>query len=40
MYVVVIHHMNDADLINNAKFFLFCSMMDESDFAPLHGESA
>ena len=35
MYIVVVHHMDDAGLMDDANFFLFCYMMDEGDFSPL-----
>ena len=36
MYVEVVHHMDNASLMDNAKFLFFCYMMDEGDFSPLH----
>ena len=35
MYVVVVHHMDDAGLMDDAVFLFFCYMMDEGDFFPL-----
>lgn len=32
MYVVVVHHMDDAGLMDDAVFLFFCYMMDEGDF--------
>ena len=48
MYVVVVHHIDDhclmdeaglmdkASLMDDAKFLFFCYMMDEVDFSPYH----
>ena len=35
MYAIVIHHMDDAGLMDDAKFLFFCYMMDKGDFSPL-----
>ena len=35
MYVVVVHHMDDASLMDIVVFLFFCHMMDEGDFSPL-----
>ena len=35
MYVAIIHYMDVAGQMDNAKFFLFCYMMDKGDFFPL-----
>lgn len=35
MYVAVIHYMDVVGKMDDAKFFLFCYMMDEGDFFPL-----
>ena len=35
MYVIAVHHMDDAGLMDNAIFLLFCYIMDEGDFYPL-----
>ena len=35
MYVIVVHHMDDAGLMDNAVFLFFCYIMDKGDFYPL-----
>ena len=35
MYVVIVHHMDDADLMDDVVFLFFCYMMDERDFSLL-----
>ena len=35
MYVVVVHHMDDAGLMDDAVFPFFCYMMDKGDFSTL-----
>lgn len=35
VYVVVVYHMDNAGLMEDAIFFFFCYMMDDSDFYPL-----
>ena len=35
MYVVVVHHMDDAGLMDDAVFLFFCYMMDKGDFSTL-----
>ena len=35
MYVIVVHHMDDASLMDDAVFLFFCYMMDKGDFSTL-----
>ena len=36
MYDVVVHHMDDASLMDDALFLFFCYTMDKGDFSPFH----
>ena len=33
---VVVHHMDDASLMDDALFLFFCYTMDKGDFSPFH----
>ena len=35
MYVIVVHHMDDASLMDDVVFLFFCYMMDKGDFSTL-----
>lgn len=36
IYVVVVHHIDDAGLMDDVKFLFFFHVMDEGNFSPLH----